>query len=138
MVVDCGTAITIDIIDDEGKFCGGNISAGLELRLKALHNYTSLLPEVSIKGIVSDFGNNTESAMRDGVINGVIGEIIYSYMKAKNKYGIDKIVFTGGDATLLLIYLEKEKLNVCYDPYLVGRGLKADFLKNHCCRRKAI
>ncbi|MCH5223563.1 MAG: type III pantothenate kinase [Muribaculaceae bacterium] len=127
LVVDAGTALTIDYIDEKGKFCGGNISLGLEGRLRALHEYTSLLPKVSSDGEVTDFGATTELAIRDGAYHGIVGEIKFMAEKANQKKGVDKVVMTGGDAEKIIPYLRENGVEVCFDPYLVGRGLNADF-----------
>ena len=48
IVVDAGTAITVDVINDHGAFMGGIIAPGMGISSKALHHYTALLPEILI------------------------------------------------------------------------------------------
>lgn len=127
MIVDAGTAMTIDVVDRKGKFCGGNISLGLESRLKAMHYYTKRLPLVSSKGIVTDFGTNTRMAIRNGAVNGMVAEIIFLFHKANSRYKVERILFTGGDAKKIMSELESHDIEYDYDPYLVGKGLNADF-----------
>ena len=127
LVVDAGTAVTIDLCDNRGLFCGGNISLGITGRLEALHERTSLLPRVELDGPVSDFGNNTSSAIRNGAVNGVVAEICLCFQCAQKEREVTKVVLTGGDAPLLLPYLENLDLPCHFDPYLVGRGLNAEF-----------
>ncbi|MCH5232963.1 MAG: type III pantothenate kinase [Muribaculaceae bacterium] len=123
LIVDAGTALTVDIVNREGDFCGGNISLGLASRLKAIHEMTSRLPEVSAEGFTSMFGNDTESALRNGAVNGIVGEIIFDFNNARNLYGCETILFTGGDAPKIIPVVEKEGVACEYDKYLVSRGL---------------
>lgn len=127
LIIDAGTALTIDVADKEGRFMGGNISIGLSGRLKALHDYTERLPLVSVSGEITPFGTDTESAIRDGAVSGVVGEIVYDYSLARVNYEAEIIVMTGGDAPLLMPFLTEKEIKVHYDPYLVGRGLNLDF-----------
>ena len=75
LIIDAGTAITFDLLSSSGEYLGGNISPGLEMRFKALHEYTSLLPLVSDYSVKSEVGVDTISAIQNGVINGVKYEI---------------------------------------------------------------
>ena len=122
MVVDLGTAMTIDIADSQGNFCGGNISLGLFSRMKALAQATSKLPDIKEIGEGKIFGDDTASAISSGALAGVIGEILYSFLKAREKFGVKVGILTGGDAG----YVEREVMDTLggiNDPYLVGRGL---------------
>ena len=127
LIVDAGTALTVDVVDGSGIFRGGNISLGIRGRLRALHEYTATLPLVDKQGPVGDFGTNTDSAIRNGAVNGVVAEIIYSFNKAQKNFGVSKIVITGGDAQLLLQPINAAGIPTCFDPFLVGRGLDADY-----------
>jgi type III pantothenate kinase len=91
---DFGTAITINFVDQNNRFTGGNISPGLSMRFKALHDYTNRLPLLGAPENVGETGQSTQSAIEAGVVNGIIGEIT-SYIL---KYPDRKIIFTGGDA----------------------------------------
>jgi len=75
LVIDAGTAITFDLIDKNNRFLGGNISPGLAIRFKALHQFTSKLPEIAAEDSWEDFGRTTEDAIRSGVQNGMLFEI---------------------------------------------------------------
>ena len=128
MIVDSGTALTIDVVDSNGIFRGGNISLGIGSRLKALHEFTARLPLVEVTGKVSEFGNSTDTAIRNGAILGATGEILYEFEKAKLSYGVKRIIFTGGDANIIIPFIAREGINVYHDPYLVGRGLNEGLL----------
>lgn len=81
LVVDIGTAITYDVVTSEGHFLGGNIAPGIGMRLRALNAYTSRLPLIDSKGNTPMWGESTETAMRSGAVQGVIGEILYYMSK---------------------------------------------------------
>lgn len=123
LVIDAGTAITMDVVDKKGNFCGGNISAGMFTRVKALAEVTGLLPEVKEiihRGI---FGYDTVSAIASGAVAGVVGEILFIYQQAKREYNVEKGVLSGGDAELIAPLLENHEHKFHVDPYLVARGL---------------
>lgn len=122
MIVDLGTAITIDIADNKGEFCGGNISLGLEGRLNALTQSTGRLPKVEALFPAPSFGTDTATAIRAGVFNGIRGEIIYSAELAKDIFDIKYIISTGGDADKIKISNIGD-IRSFHDKYLVGRGL---------------
>ncbi|MDR1582010.1 MAG: type III pantothenate kinase [Prevotellaceae bacterium] len=94
MIFDFGTAITIDFVDNENNYLGGNISPGLLMRLKSLNFYTNKLPLVKIPDKIEEIGTTTTAAIEFGVVNGIIGET----MNYINKYVGHKIIFTGGDS----------------------------------------
>jgi type III pantothenate kinase len=94
MIFDFGTAITIDFIDSENNFLGGNISPGLSVRFKSLNFHTNRLPLLKIPQKIEEIGRTTAGAIESGVILGIIGET----MNYINKYNDKKIIFTGGDS----------------------------------------
>ncbi len=130
LVVDAGTAITLDIISDN-TFHGGNISPGLRLRFRSLNHYTSRLPLVSPHGDIPSFGYDTETAIRSGVVNGIIAEIATEYEIAKRKYQGLRLLLTGGDADYLAPLLRQRGVNPEQVGWLVGRGLERIFLLNN-------
>lgn len=81
LVVDIGTAITYDVVTSDRHFLGGNIAPGIGMRLRALNAYTSRLPLIDSKGFSPLWGKSTETAMRSGALQGVIGEILYYMSK---------------------------------------------------------
>ena len=132
LIVDAGTALTIDVADDKGNFKGGNISLGYQSRLKALAKATSRLPEVMNKENGQDcrfFGTDTIEAITFGAGNGLVGEVKYSAEMAKKEYGIKLVMLTGGDADK--IRFPKNEYTTLTDPYLVGRGLDFHLRTKH-------
>lgn len=67
VVADFGTAITIDLVDDEGTFLGGVILPGFELSAKALNTGTALLPKIEVSKPAAPFGKNTRDAINCGI-----------------------------------------------------------------------
>ncbi len=126
VVIDAGSAITYDFLDSDSNYAGGNISPGIDMRFRALHDYTGRLPLVD-KGQSFDLiGYNTESAIRSGVQSGLIFEINDYIRNLKKKYGQTEIIVTGGDGRFISEYLEEKHE---YIPDLVLDGL--NFLLNY-------
>jgi type III pantothenate kinase len=93
VIFDFGTAITIDFVDSDNNYRGGNISPGLTIRLKSLNLFTNRLPLVEIPPEIDEIGTTTTEAIEIGVVRGIIGETT-SYISQYSGY---KIIFTGGD-----------------------------------------
>ncbi|MEE1022376.1 MAG: type III pantothenate kinase [Muribaculaceae bacterium] len=125
LVADSGTALTLDHVDRSGTFRGGNISPGVKLRLRSLHEYTDRLPEVAKAGELPLFGFDTETAIRAGAIRGVAAEIASAFRHV-DRGGEAALVLTGGDAGLLLPLLEPDVCpgRIHHAPDLVAFGLK--------------
>ncbi len=120
LVIDCGSAITIDFVDKDGHYRGGNISPGIKMRLRALHDYTSRLPLVDKEGEVPAIGHDTATAIRSGVIRGICHEIDGYIDEFKGKYGDVLVFLTGGDEKTLKNCI---KNRIFADKYLVAKGL---------------
>jgi len=127
LIIDAGTAITIDIVTDKNQYLGGNISPGLNTRFKSLHNYTNKLPLLESKNTWSIVGNDTESAIIAGVQQGVIFEIEGYISYFKTLYETISVLITGGDAECIAKHLNH---NVIVEPYLVLKGLNRIVLYN--------
>lgn len=106
IVVDAGTAVTVDFIDGEGVFHGGVIAPGLNMMLQALHEKTAKLPLVEFPGAQppspQPFGKDTRQAMVLGVTNAVRGLVHYTAERYAEFFGAyPQVVATGGDAPAL-------------------------------------
>lgn len=122
LVIDVGTCITYDVVEDGRAFLGGNISPGVQLRLQSLHHYTAALPLVEAAGEQPLVGYNTETAIRSGVIAGVRAEILGVIRNLSHHYPQLQVWLTGGGA-LGLDKLDDHPLQ--QDGYLVARGLES-------------
>lgn len=131
LVVDAGTAVTVDVLDAAPAFLGGNIAPGMSLRFSSLHDFTSRLPLVDPDGPVPDFGSDTTTAIRAGVVGGMVAEIADAFGVARRDFGCARIVITGNDAPALLPHLLKRDLPVVHCPNLVGLGLLSVFRHNY-------
>lgn len=122
LVVDAGTAITQDVVLADGTFLGGTISPGVEMRLRAMHDYTSRLPQVDAQGETPIVGYDTDTALRSGAVLGAAAEINEKATTLKALLGGQlKVMLTGGDAALLAEYLTEG--NVTIDDDLLFKGL---------------
>ena len=124
LVVDLGSAITYDIVTADGRYVGGNIAPGVRMRFGALHNFTSRLPLIEPEGDYGLWGDATETAIRSGVITGIVGEI--TYYKSQLSDNCD-VVLTGGDAAMIA---EKLDFSVKVEHELVSTGLNRILLYN--------
>ena len=86
LVIDAGTCITYEFIDSKGQYHGGNISPGMQMRFKALRQFTGRLPLVDTNGRKLPMGRDTETAIRAGVLKGMEYEIS-GYSVAGNNSG---------------------------------------------------
>lgn len=98
LVIDAGTAITYDLLTSAGKYLGGNISPGIEMRFKALNHFTGKLPLVSKEEVNKLYGTSTTDAIRIGVQNGTVYEVDTTITMFKEFYRNLKVIITGGDA----------------------------------------
>lgn len=105
VVIDAGTAVTVDFIDGQGVFQGGVIAPGLSMMLAAMHEHTSALPKIEFEPApVEDgpLGKDTPSAMRLGVVGAVLGLVRYQLERYADLYGAyPQVIATGGDAARL-------------------------------------
>ncbi|QGY43609.1 type III pantothenate kinase [Maribellus comscasis] len=98
LIIDAGTAITYDMVNDKSQYLGGNISPGITMRFKALHQFTGKLPLVEQKPYNKLYGLTTEEAILAGVQNGVTYEVDKTIENFKEFYSNLKVIITGGDA----------------------------------------
>ncbi len=101
LIIDAGTCITYDFVTKKGEYLGGAISLGLKMRYQALHDYTAKLPKLEIEEINNFIGNDTETSIHSGVINGVVNEIEGIIGQYQRKYENLTVVLTGGDMFFL-------------------------------------
>lgn len=120
LIVDFGTAITIDVVTAGGEYLGGNISPGAMTRFRALRDYTGRLPLCELRELNELLGGTTEEAIVGGVVNGIVFELEGYIGRVGDKMGDLRVIFTGGDAK----FFEKRFKNTIFANYdLVITGL---------------
>lgn len=129
LVADAGTAVTIDLVAD-GHFRGGNISPGLKLRFRSLNAFTSRLPLVGPEGELPVWGHDTTTAIRAGVVRGLVAELRAAFEAAAAGHDALRMTLTGGDAEILAPLLSQAGVPVSVDSQAVGRGLVRIFEYN--------
>lgn len=120
LIINAGTAITYDFVSAEGEYNGGNISPGLEMRFRALNEYTDRLPKVAGNDKFSETGYDTESSLVSGVQWGIIYEMEGYIGYYTSRYRDLKIILSGGDANF---FVKKLKNPIFVVPNLVLIGL---------------
>ncbi len=125
LFVDCGTCLTYNIVSAEGAFLGGNITPGVTMRLRAMHEFTARLPLVTIsdnleKNQLCPIGTTTEMALRNGAQWGALMEMEGFLEGFMQRFSHLKTLLTGGDADFFVKYIKKE---IFAEPNLVLIGL---------------
>jgi len=116
IVVDSGTATTVDLMTSDNTFRGGSILPGLRLSAHAMHDYTARLPMINVDSEPAELpevpGRNTEDAMRAGLLIGQLGavrELIERLsISAANRFkekSSPLVVVTGGGGRQLVSHL---------------------------------
>lgn len=120
LVIDAGTAITYDLITPDKTYIGGAISPGIQLRFRALNEFTGKLPLGQKNDLKTFPAKNTIDCIEYGVLFGVIAEMNDYIQYSQQKYSPLKIIITGGDSLFLVKYL---KNTIFVEPNLVAKGL---------------
>lgn len=101
LVIDSGTATTIDVVGPDGGFEGGIISPGINLSMRAVHDAAAQLPRIAIQKPAAVIGQDTVSAMQSGVFWGYTELIDGLVHRVKKEYGAPMtVIATGGVASL--------------------------------------
>ena len=96
-IADFGTAVTIDLVDDEGVFLGGVIAPGFEMGANALNVGTERLPRVVVEKPKDPIGGNTEEAINCGLYYSAVGlleTVVRKYAEQLGKW--PHLIVTGG------------------------------------------
>jgi type III pantothenate kinase len=121
VIADFGTAVTIDLVDDSGKFLGGTIFPGFDLAAKALSSGTAQLPEIEFKKPETSFGQTTAQAINCGIYFSLVSalqEITRRYAEHLGKW--PQTILTGSFAKMIV-----DDCNFVdnYVPNLVAKGI---------------
>lgn len=125
LVIDAGTCIKYDYIDNLGAYHGGAIAPGLFMRFKAMHNFTARLPLIEPENYatVADValtGDTTTDSLRSGALNGAVFEVEGAIAAYSRLYPGLAVVLTGGDAGFFELHV---KSRIFARPNLVLEGL---------------
>ncbi len=128
VVIDMGTASTISVIDKNGAYLGGVISAGVRLTLKALTENTAQLPSIDIAAPKSVISTNTVDCMKSGLIYGTAAMIDGLLDRIVEELGeIPTVVATGGLSKDIIVHCKNE---IIYNANLLLDGLREIYEKN--------
>ena len=134
VVVDAGTAVTVDAVDGQGRFLGGAILPCSKMMAEALYGGTALLPRISLGRPESPIGDDTEPAIRSGVYYGVVGAINELVRRIGEKLGGGSaVVLTGGAGKVFKDDLARVD---DYDELLTLRGIKITFERGERKKRR--
>jgi|TARA_B100001057_G_scaffold155176_1_gene155368 type III pantothenate kinase len=120
LIIDAGTCLTIDMVNDRNQYCGGMISPGINLRYQSLYKMTSNLPLVGKSEKYSFPAKNTVGCIHSGVIGGIVNEINGFIDEVEGNNKKINIILTGGDANFLSKPL---KIPIFADPIFILKGL---------------
>ena len=101
LVIDAGTCITIDFIDNNNHFMGGSISPGVKMRYDSLNHYTANLPLLKNENSFNYPGDSTNASIHAGIIGGVSNEINGFIKQINSRNDKVNVILTGGDAKIL-------------------------------------
>jgi len=122
LVIGLGTCITYNFINRDHEFLGGGISPGLEMRLKAMNQFTAKLPLVKPAANIPLIGYDTATNLLSGAVLGMAYEIDGFINLYKQRYGNFNAHLTGGDIVYLASHLKNQ---IFADPELIFKGLYA-------------
>ncbi len=123
LVLDFGTATTIDALNREGVYIGGSICAGLGTSVDALYHSAAMLPNVQLEFPAQMLGFDTMTQIQAGAVGGYIGAIEYLIRRSKEELGEPsaRVVATGGMARLMA---ENSSVIDVVSPMLIPDGLR--------------
>lgn len=138
IIIDMGTATTVTVVDQKGRYIGGAIIPGVSLSMDALTQGTSLLPKIEITPPNKVIATNTIECMKAGIIFGAAGAIdgvLDRFTESLQATGDDEwsIVATGGLAGTICSHCRH---NIIMDPDLLLKGLYILWEKNRGGKRR--
>lgn len=129
VILDFGTATTIDAVGPDGVYKGGTIGPGLQVSLDALVSRTAMLPRVELQMPQTVLGRNTVEQIQAGVVAGYVGNMEYLIRQVMEEMNCDriKVIATGGLSRM--IAQQTDRINIV-DPMLTMDGLRMIFDAN--------
>lgn len=144
IVVDLGTAITVDLVSADGAFEGGAILPGIGMAAKALEEQTDalpLVPMVDLNNPPAPIGKSTVAAIESGIFWGAVGairELVLRYIEELKKDSSNKetitpdFFLTGGAAPQVAQSFSDINLSIHHEPHLVLYGIVASIEQSPC------
>ena len=127
LAISLGTCITYNFVNNQHQFLGGSISPGMQMRFKAMHEQTALLPLITPSSEFTLVGYDTKTNLLSGVILGIAAEIDGIIGAYEQKYAKFNVLLTGGDICYFVPHLKKR---IFADQNLLFKGLYAICEKN--------
>ncbi|HUH74910.1 MAG TPA: type III pantothenate kinase [Chitinophagales bacterium] len=127
LIIDAGTSITLDFINQNGEYLGGSIHPGIEMRLKALYNFTGKLPLVKDDWRENLIGKSTNECIQIGTVKAAVYEIEQFISEYRENFEDLVVLLSGGNTEIFFYKLKNE---IFAHPNLVLLGLKTIALYN--------
>jgi len=132
-IIDVGTAVTIDLVDQNGVFQGGAIFPGFDLASSALKEHTAQLPKIKVSKPTEPLGRNTHDAINCGLYYSLIGAMEEILRRFAEKIGTwPQTVITGSGAKLIM---DDCQFIDSYVPHLVVTGIVLAYKKYLAAQR---
>jgi type III pantothenate kinase len=128
LIISLGTCITYNFVNKQHAFLGGSISPGTQMRFRAMHEQTALLPLIQPSNDFTLVGYDTKTNLLSGVILGIAAEIDGIIAAYEAKYANFNVLLTGGDICYFAPHLKKR---IFADQNLIFKGLYAICEKNN-------
>jgi len=128
LVISLGTCITYNFVNIDHEFLGGSISPGMQMRFRAMHEQTALLPLIEASNEFTLVGYDTKTNLLSGVILGISAEIDGIIESYQLKYENFNVLLTGGDISYFVPHIKKR---IFADQNLIYKGLYAICKKNN-------
>ena len=128
IVVDLGTAMTLDVISADGAYLGGAIAPGMEISMESLFLRTAKLPQISLEAPGHYIGGDTTEAIQSGIVYGSVGLVDTLVQGIFAELGGPcRVVATGGHAPIIAAH---SKFVTDLDPWLTLDGLRIIYERN--------
>ena len=122
LIIGLGSCITYNFVNQSHQFLGGSISPGMDMRFKAMNDYTALLPLEKETWNFPLIGYDTRTNLQSGVLIGMAAEIEGIIGRYSSKYGNFNVVLTGGNSSYFAGQL---KTRIFADHNFLFKGLYA-------------
>jgi len=127
IMVDFGTATTVDAVSDKGEYLGGAILPGVEISMDALFQHAAGLKKVELVEPKNLIGKSTVESIQSGAIHGFTGQVDHLVDKFRDELGEATVVATGGLAELIAPMSRTIEHN---EPWLTLHGLRIVWERN--------